>query len=134
MSELPTAFRPFARMGWGGRAASHCRGLVQAASRGLRTSGEINRGQVGSAIYRSPGPTNNYAITDVTRDAGGAALGGCAVVLFATGSDQPVMRTVSDASGNFRFDNPGTGPFYVVSYKPGAPDVFGSSVNSLRAA
>ena len=131
MSEQATTFRPFARMGWGGRAASHWRGMVQTDRMDVSVRTVVSRGQIGTIDFRSPGPSVNYAITDVTRDGSGAALGNCPVTLFATGGDLPVMRTVSDANGNFRFDNPGTGPFYVVAYKPGAPDVFGTSLNTL---
>jgi hypothetical protein len=40
---------------------------------------------------------------------------------------------LSDALGNFTFDNPGSGPFYIVAYKVGSPDVAGTTVNTLTA-
>ena len=42
-----------------------------------------------------------------------------------------LAKQTSDASGNFRFDDPGAGPFYVVQYKPGSPDVAGTTRNTL---
>jgi hypothetical protein len=70
-------------------------------------------------------------IAATTRDKLGAPLGGCRVFLFLTATDELVASTVSDGSGKYRFDNPGPGPFYVVSYLVGAPDVFGTTVNTL---
>lgn len=134
MSELATAFRPLSRMGWGGKAASHWRGLVQTDDRDLAGRTAINRGQIGTVVYRSTGVRVNFAISGVTRDSGGVALGGCRVELYVTGSDQPLLLATSDASGNFNFGNPGTGPFYIVAYKAGSPDVSGTSVNSLLPA
>lgn len=67
----------------------------------------------------------------MTKDAAGAALGNCVVQLFRTPSDVLVIEKTSDASGNYWFDNPGSGPFYIVAYKPGAPDVAGTTVNTI---
>jgi hypothetical protein len=69
----------------------------------------------------------------VTQDSASAAIAGCTVELFQTGGDIPTMQTISDASGNYRFDNPGSGPFYIVAYKAGSPDVAGTTVNRLIA-
>lgn len=77
--------------------------------------------------------TKNEAIGGVTRDADGAALGNCVVQLFRTPSDSLVVEKVSDASGNYLFENPGSGPFYVVAYKQGTPDTAGTTVNTLVA-
>ena len=77
----------------------------------------------------------NQQITGVTRDSAGAVLGGCGVELFRTASDIMMLRTVSDATtGDFRFSAPDEGPYYIVAYKAGAPDVAGTSVNTLTAA
>lgn len=141
MSRHSTDYRPLARMGWGGRAASHWRGLLSSNSDpvGLAATdpqvlGPSWRGQIGTRIYEAPPGFANYAITGVTRDSGGAALAGCTVDLFITSNDTLKYTTVSDAGGNFSFDNPGTGPFYLVAYKPGAPDVAGTTVNTLVPA
>jgi hypothetical protein len=121
-------------MGWGGKAASFFRGLLQTDIEDDTGRTVINRGQIGTVQYRNIAPTINQAITGVSRDNTGAILPNCKVVLFQTGGEIPTQRTVSDGSGNFRFDNPGTGPFFIVSYKPGAPDVTGATVNTLTAA
>lgn len=74
---------------------------------------------------------SNRKIAGVSRDSAGVVLGTCRVELFATGSDQSIAETVSDAGGNFEFGNPGTGPFYIVAYKAGSPDLAGTTVNTL---
>lgn len=133
MSDMPTSFRPFARMGFGGRAASHFRGTIQTDNQNQTGRTVVSRGQVGTVIFRSPGVTINYAISGVTRDSSGSILGNCRIELFISGSEINVKETISDASGNFRFDNPGTGPFYIVAYKTGSPDVAGTTVQTLTA-
>jgi hypothetical protein len=75
--------------------------------------------------YRS-----NSTLVGVTRDSTGAVLGNVEVVLYST-IDVVIGSQYSDASGNFSFQNPGTGPFYIVAYKTGAPDVAGTTVNTL---
>lgn len=136
MSYGPTAFRPLARGGWGGRASSHWRG-AQGLATGTTPLASVAGaepllwGQIGTVIYRSKGVTVNYAIAGVSRDSGGAALAGCVIDLFTTGSDALRDSQVSNASGNFSFAMPGTGPFYIVAYKAGGTDVAGTTVNTL---
>lgn len=85
--------------------------------------------------FRSqPFSVKTRSITGITRDASGNPLGGCVVDLYMTATDQVQMSTVSDASGNYRFEDAGAGPFYVVAYKAGAPDVAGASVNTIVPA
>lgn len=79
-------------------------------------------------------PERNYTISGVTKDSTGAALGACAVKLFYTATDILAQTTVSDASGNYSFTVDKTVSFYEVSYKAGAPDVAGTSVNTLVGA
>lgn len=87
-----------------------------------------------SRTFRSaPFSTKNETLSGVTKDSTGSALGACVVQLFRTPSDALVSEITSDASGNYNFDNPGSGPFYIVAYKAGAPDVAGTTVNTLVA-
>lgn len=76
----------------------------------------------------------NYVITGVTKDSTGAALGGCTVDLYYTATKVLAQTTTSDASGNYSFNVDKTVSFYVVSYKTGAPDVAGTTVNTLAGA
>ncbi len=133
MSRDATSLRPFARMGWGGRAASHWRGLIQTDQNDFLGRTIINRGQVGTVIYRSPGAAVNYRISGVTRDSGGAILANCRVELMITGRDVSIAEVISGSDGSFAFDNPGTGPFYLVAYKVGSPDVAGTTINTIVA-
>lgn len=120
MSFTPTLLRPFAQMGWGGR--------VQ-----FRAAEQFLGAPLGGIVYRSLGVKANRAIVGVTRDSAGTPLASCRVELFQTGGDIPTNVLTSDASGNFSFDNPGSGPFYIVAYKAAGPDVAGTTVNTLIA-
>jgi hypothetical protein len=73
----------------------------------------------------------NTILGGVTRDSTGAAIGACNLDLFNL-ADQVVRSVVSDGSGNYQFVNPGSGPFYIVAYKAGAPDLAGTTVNTLQ--
>lgn len=108
----------------------------------------IGSGRVGKALplaapgdkflrgkpFRSP-PFSNYrpTLTGVTKDSTGSALGGCVVQLFRVWDDGIVAETTSDGSGNFTFYPTVSGPYYIVAYKTGAPDVAGTTVNTLVA-
>ena len=72
-------------------------------------------------------------VTYDAKDSAGAVLGNVEVVLYST-IDVVIGSQYSDASGNFSFQNPGTGPFYIVAYKTGSPDVAGTTVNTLLPA
>lgn len=87
----------------------------------------------GQPFRSAPFSAQNDFITGVTRDSNNAVLTGCAVELFRTLTDERILVTVSDGSGNYVFANPGSGPFYLVAYKAGAPDVAGTSVNTITA-
>ena len=82
-----------------------------------------------------PGAFGSKHIRGVTRDSGGAALASCTVKLFRTSDDFLIATTTSDGSGNYDFpvqnDN---ATYYVVAYKSGAPDVSGTTTNSLAGA
>lgn len=79
--------------------------------------------------------TASLNITGITKDSTGAALGSCVVELYVTSSDRVVGRTTSDATtGAYTFNITFSGPFYIVAYKAGAPDVAGTTVNTLVGA
>lgn len=72
-------------------------------------------------------------IVGVTRDSAGTALASCTVELFDARTGALVDRVTSDGSGAFTFGASG-GPYYIVAYKPGSPDVFGTTVATLTGA
>jgi len=74
---------------------------------------------------------SNTEIVGVTRTSTGTVLASCSIDLFETGSDLVKASTVSAADGSFTISNPGTGPFYLVAYKTGSPDVAGTTVNTV---
>jgi hypothetical protein len=81
--------------------------------------------------FRSPNfSQEGFFISGVTRDSTGAALAGVTVDLYLTATDRRVDSVVSDGSGAFSFGAT-AGPYYLVAYKAGAPDVAGTSVNTL---
>lgn len=74
-------------------------------------------------------------ISGVTKNSNGAALASCTVKLYRTSDDVEVKSTTSDGSGNYSFTVADTSTqYYVVAYKAGAPDVAGTSVNTLVGA
>jgi hypothetical protein len=76
-----------------------------------------------------------WFVRGITRDSAGTPLPTCAVHLFRTSDDVEVGQTISDAVGYFEFvftSDPAI-MFYLVCYKAGAPDVAGTSVNTLVA-
>lgn len=70
-------------------------------------------------------------ITGFTKDANGDNLGGCVVQGFLTADNSYVGRVVSDPSGAFTFTTPYLGNHYLVAYKPGSPDIAGTTKNTL---
>jgi len=137
MSFSPTRLRPFAQSGWGGRAQFRSAVAVgwpgaELPSVDPQILGTSRWGQLGTVVYRA-GVGLSSSLVGVTRDSNGVAVGSVRVELFLTAGDLPLMTAVSDTTGNFNFNNPGTGPFYIVAYKAGSPDLAGTTVNTLRA-
>ena len=64
-------------------------------------------------------------------DSTGATLGNCRVLIFRTEDNSFVLETTSDASGNWSVTLNKGGPFFLVEYKAGSPDVAGTSLNTL---
>jgi hypothetical protein len=95
---------------------------------------QLLRASPGVAPFRAtPFALVNRALSGVTRDSSGTALPLCDLDLYMTHADTLAAQTQSDASGNFTFWNPGSGPYYIVAYKSGSPDVAGTTVNTLIA-
>lgn len=79
-------------------------------------------------------PARVATISGITRVLStGVPLGSCVVELYLTATDEPLMKTTSDANGYFIFSvarfSPAT--HYMVAYKVGAPDVAGTTLNTL---
>lgn len=102
---------------------------------GLGSAGPQFGHSFGKMRFRSPRfATTSVFITGVTRDGTGTPLGSCVVQLFRAWDDVFIEETVSDGSGNFSVRASGSGTFYIVAYKAGAPDLAGTTVNTLVPA
>ncbi len=99
---------------------------------GFLLRGPVNRRR----RFRSPVlfATSNTVISGVTRDSAGNALANCTVELFYTSTNALAATTQSDASGNYSFSIGSSLACYIVAYLAGAPDVSGTTVNTLVAA
>ena len=138
MSFYPTSFRPTARSGWGGKAASHWRGALSIGHTQIgiteydpQTLGVDHWGQIGTLFNEPTGGCYTTYLNGVTRDSAGNPVGNVALDLFQ--GDRVIASTTSDASGNYSFVQPGSGPNYIVAYKVGSPDIAGTTVNTLAA-
>lgn len=79
------------------------------------------------------GSSSLMGIFGVTRDQYGSAIGSCVVKLFRTSDDSLQSQVTSDPNtGAFMLTTPYyPDRHYIVSYKAGAPDISGASVNTL---
>jgi hypothetical protein len=87
------------------------------------------------AFYPAGGIASRLGFVGVTRDQYGTPTGNCVVQLFRTSDDLFIMEITSDANGNFLLQSiytPDT--HYIVAYKAGSPDIFGTTVNTLVGA
>jgi hypothetical protein len=72
-------------------------------------------------------------ITGVTYDSIGQVLPACTVMLYRTATDAFAEETTSDGSGVYTFVRGRGDAYFAVAYKPGSPDVAGTTVNTLSA-
>ena len=70
-------------------------------------------------------------IFGVSRSASGAVLPGATVKAFRTSDDIKVSQTVSGLDGTYVLTVLNLHQHYLVSYKAGSPDVYGTTVNNL---
>jgi hypothetical protein len=79
--------------------------------------------------------TSSFTMSGIAYDSTGTTPQASAVIdLFLTGSDTLVQSTVTDSAGAFWFSLMAPGPYYIVGYKPGSPDIAGTTVNTLNPA
>lgn len=85
-----------------------------------------------STVRQPMPPAEFFQISGQTKDSAGAPLGGCTVDLFVTATDVRIETVTSNADGYFYFKSPAqAATHYVVAYKAGAPDVAGTTLNTL---
>jgi hypothetical protein len=73
----------------------------------------------------------NMAIMGVTRDVLNAAMPNARVMVFRTSDNEFIDEITSDAAGNYSILMLRSGPFFIVVYKVGAPDVTGATLNNI---
>lgn len=71
------------------------------------------------------------AIYGFTKNSVGTLLPGCTVDLFDTATNTLRDTCVSDVNAYYEVSAYIDGPFYIVAYLAGTPDVAGTTVNSL---
>lgn len=77
--------------------------------------------------------TKNYQLSGQTLNSSGSALPFCTVDLFDSATDIKIATTVSDSSANYSFTlGYDSLYYYEVAYLASAPDVAGTTVNTLR--
>ncbi len=110
-----------------------CSALLLPIDRNKIAPNAFNKPRVVHAI--KPLPTTFFTLSGVTRNINGVATGLCTVDLYNTLTDVKIDSTVSDVSGNFVFKSPLRAPtaYYIVAFKSGSPDIFGTTVNTLTA-
>ena len=82
--------------------------------------------------FRGPRHVIEVIVSGYTRDSSGAILGNCVVDLFRTVDDLRMDTGTSDAQGYYEFRTAiPVERYYVVAYLAGAPDVAGTTVNTL---
>jgi len=94
--------------------------------------GNIFRGASwGNRMVSERGVASWKRIAGVTKDSGGAALGGCNVYLYRTSDKTYLMMVVSASDGVYEvgiYD--ATTECFIVAYKDGTP-VMGTTINTL---
>lgn len=113
-----------------GTLYQHQSGAVVPPADTIRSVRRIRDGVVIQVATRALGQSN-MVLTGQSRTAAGAPLGSCQVLVFRTEDRSFVAETVSDANGDWAIPLMKGGPFFLVEYKAGAPDVAGTSVNTL---
>jgi hypothetical protein len=109
-----------------------------------RMQGYDSSGQVFAVSYEFnvwwTGTRSPKRIAGVTKDSTGAALAGATVKAYRTAADvnnglladlQEGPAAVSDAAGNYEVFVPNADAHYLDAYKAGAPDVAGTTTNTL---
>lgn len=104
--------------------ARHGTGGVRNVARALPVVRSIRNG--GGPINELP-----YTIRGVTKDGSGVPLPNCPIVLFRSADDTIAACSSSDANGAYRIDASPAIAHYAVAYKVGAPDVAGTTVDTL---
>lgn len=87
---------------------------------------------IGSKPFRSrPFFTPNQFIFVSCLDETSTPVPYAVVHLFRTVDDLLIIEVTADVNGQVYLPIWVTGPFYIVAYKPGSPDIAGTSLNTI---
>lgn len=122
-AEYRTQFWPGAR-GLGGGAL-------------LGDGGDVN--VMNPAYWEPPevtrGCSSRWGVIGVARDQYGSIIVGMTMKLYRTSTDEMVSTIVSDGNGAYLLTTPYyPDAHYIVGYKAGFPDIYGTTVNTIVAA
>lgn len=80
------------------------------------------------------GMNGRVGFVGITRDVYGTAIPGATVKCFRTVDDSLVSQVTSGTDGSFTVSTPWLDAHYLVSFKPGTPNVAGATDNTLLGA
>jgi hypothetical protein len=104
---------------------------IQPMSHQRSYSNKVNKPMTNGRVFPNYNGALRMALSGITRDSAGAALGNCRVMIFRTEDMSFVGELTSDGSGAWLLDMMKGGPFFRVAYKVGSPDVAGTSRNDI---
>lgn len=105
---------------------------VPGGSRSLGSPGIRANFSKGQTLRSLPGTQIIFGITGYALDAVGQPVSGATVKCYRTADDALLATTTSDVTGLYAFVlAQGVGGNYLVFYKAGSPDIFGTTVNTL---
>ena len=82
--------------------------------------------------FRSAKGFAAFRLSGTTRNTDSEILGNCRVMIFRTSDNAFIIETTSmPDTGQWAVDILPPGPYFIVVYKAGSPDVCGTSVNTL---
>lgn len=97
-----------------------------------RSIGLPRLGRGPSVNGMQPLPAQGVKLAGITKDSSGTPVGGCTVKVFRTDNDLLVGQVLSDpTTGVYEYSVQPGDEYYVVAYKAGAPDLAGTTVNTL---
>jgi hypothetical protein len=89
--------------------------------------------QVWEWNFQPSGTAGPRIISGIVRDATGVVVSGATVQLFNSATGLLVDSATTDAGGNYQMNDPNLVSCFVVAYKTGSPDTFGTTLNTLTS-
>lgn len=129
---VPTA-KSVAKSGGKGGGKAGKPGVASGASFGIPSPSRpnpVNTPDTDRRIFDRVIGGLNMSLKGSSRNSAGVLLGNCRLLFFRTEDNSFAGETTSDANGDYKMPMMKGGPFFIVGYKPGAPDATGASINT----